>query len=50
MDEFLSISQGECGMKSGDVPEVKKGYLAQVVDVVLKGQLGVKPDAQVADC
>lgn len=24
VDEVLSISQGECGMKSGDVPQVKK--------------------------
>lgn len=48
MDEPLCCRTRERWPEFGDITEVKEGSLADMVDMIVKAKMGVKPDSQIS--
>ena len=48
MDELLCSRTRERWPEFGDITEVKEGSLADMVDMIVKAKMGVKPDSQIS--
>ncbi len=46
MDKFLCCRTGERWPEFGDITEVKEGSFANMIDMIVKAKMGVKPDSQ----